>query len=194
MKRRLLNLLTVLSLLLCVAVCVLWVRSYWVFSEATYHIGRSFERLYDVRYKTDSIELAVDCGTFYAEHSWELCDRVVGRPPLYTEGHHWDWFEYHGRSGGDSYADRAWDLQWGGFGVRRASDGFNGLTLGVTRVGMPAWALAVGFATAPLITVTRRRRRGWQRRGRCAACGYDLRATPDRCPECGTIAAAPPAA
>jgi hypothetical protein len=29
MKHRLLNLLTALSLLLCVAVCVLWVRSYW---------------------------------------------------------------------------------------------------------------------------------------------------------------------
>src|SRR5688572_3907797 len=30
MKRRLLNLLTALSLLLCVAVVALWVRSYWV--------------------------------------------------------------------------------------------------------------------------------------------------------------------
>jgi hypothetical protein len=29
MQRRLLNLLTVLSLLLCVAVVILWVRSYW---------------------------------------------------------------------------------------------------------------------------------------------------------------------
>ena len=35
-----------------------------------------------------------------------------------------------------------------------------------------------------------RRRRTRAERGLCPACGYDLRATPGRCPECGAAAAA----
>jgi hypothetical protein len=41
--------------------------------------------------------------------------------------------------------------------------------------------------------VVQARMSSWRRRvGLCPACGYDLRATPGRCPECGVVPAAPP--
>jgi hypothetical protein len=54
---------------------------------------------------------------------------------------------------------------------------------------LPYWAPLVAGAALPLIVLRRasrqRRRRRAARRGLCPKCGYDLRATPDRCPECG---------
>jgi hypothetical protein len=53
---------------------------------------------------------------------------------------------------------------------------------------IPHWFLVTLFAIPPLL-----RFRAWRRHrrrataGTCAKCGYDLRATPERCPECGTI-------
>ncbi len=60
-------------------------------------------------------------------------------------------------------------------------------------VGLPAAVpvLALVGALVWLVIADSLRRRKRDTRGLCAHCGYDLRATPDRCPECGTVPANP---
>ncbi len=58
-------------------------------------------------------------------------------------------------------------------------------------VRVPHWAVVAGFGAVPVGYAVARLRayRGRRRPGSCAGCGYDLRATPDRCPECGLAVA-----
>jgi hypothetical protein len=78
-----------------------------------------------------------------------------------------------------------------GFEYRR-----NGQLL-LIRAAAPWWFVITLFAFLPgmrlLIATVRSiryiRRRRRSRKGVCVRCAYDLRATPDRCPECGTLAA-----
>lgn len=87
-----------------------------------------------------------------------------------------------------------WDAFNYGFGVEYGTDPLvttrSGSILYLLRilVAMPFGAVAAIFAILPLIYLI-----NWQRRrqrfmpGVCMKCGYDLRATLDRCPECGTV-------
>ena len=57
-------------------------------------------------------------------------------------------------------------------------------------VTVPLWFLAAVFGIPPCLGALawrRRRMRAHRRReGMCERCGYDIRASPERCPECGT--------
>jgi hypothetical protein len=96
--------------------------------------------------------------------------------------------------------------EWHGAQIFQAGD-FSGGTTVVTERGIggfhfirgrtftflvvPAWALIslcglMGGAWL-MRALRERRTRAARRAGLCSTCGYDLRATPDRCPECGTI-------
>ena len=50
---------------------------------------------------------------------------------------------------------------------------------------IPLWMPTLGFAVG-LLALSPLRRRRRRKRGLCAKCGYDLRGSKDRCPECGT--------
>lgn len=83
-----------------------------------------------------------------------------------------------------------WDMEpkmsWGGGGGRVD------FAYGV-EVMIPYWLMLVVFGIGPTVwwvgRVRRRRATAREMRNCCRKCGYDLRATPERCPECGEVRA-----
>jgi len=80
------------------------------------------------------------------------------------------------------------DLLWNRLGFNIYSAGLSASFFDERYAGImvPWYSVALLMALGPLawlFSAGRQRRR--RRAGRCQRCGYDLRATPDRCPECG---------
>ena len=179
MRRRLFTLCSALSLLLCVAVCGLWVRSYqvgdWVgrdewmmqagFSSA---LGRlSYQRVHWPSPDSPNHDNDVGAGWCHVRTVKRILRAEV--------------------TAGDSVLDR-WlrsEVDVGLAGVRVLGGHVGDARLWT--VAVPHWMAAVAALPLPGAWLFARLRR--RRRGLCPTCGYDLPASPQRCPECGEATA-----
>jgi len=158
-----------MSLLLCIAAAVIWVLSY----QLTQYVGWSDQRQF---YGALSIAglLRVEHGTYPGRPGFSYEQRNEINETLWNEAAARD------RRGGVfkqlGFAYSYIDYYSNGKEVRQS-------------IYLPHWSLVAFFGLLSLfklIALLRRRPHG---PGLCAACGYDMRATPDRCPECGGVPA-----
>jgi hypothetical protein len=188
--RRLFELASILSLMLCVATCGLWVRSYWVADTLRYY-GRVREgRLTSGSAGSDDGTLWADWGATYipaelsAEYDHKFYDEwnpelirgwsVASAEPSPDPGPVARLVHVVYRA--DHQATRI-DVE---YAAMFASAGLE----------LPHWVLVLAFASSPIVSAVQRRRAGRMRsRGLCPSCGYDLRASPKCCPECGAVPA-----
>jgi hypothetical protein len=200
MKRRLLNLMTSLSLLLCVAAVALWVRSFFVQDvlrwATTRDVGGDVRRTtYEVFSVRGHNVLRVQSNT-YTPQEFDRLVRPIDEsltPPQrshwYTTGTHQFRFNYNPDVRGRTF----W--VWLGFRYSHRVHDSSPPSPGFTEARLPHWLVALAAAVLPAAWCRdrwrSRRRRG---AGLCPSCGYDLRATPERCPECGTVASVTPSA
>ena len=77
-----------------------------------------------------------------------------------------------------------------GFGFGAQQDAGRVRSYSAWALRVPWWAIAAMMLVPHTVVMARgfaaQRRINWRRGGRCGGCGYDLRSSADRCPECGT--------
>jgi hypothetical protein len=169
---------TITSALLFVAILVLWARS---------HFARDYTSMW-LPYRADAagprfvkVDVAGAGGQLEVDWQvWKDADREELRRRNKIARSNW----YY-RSFSElplKYAQSTPPTFWNAIGFKT----YSGPTH--SNICVPYWAGTVLTAGLPLAWVVRRvRRRRSAVAGRCLVCGYDLRATPQKCPECGNV-------
>jgi hypothetical protein len=184
MRRKLFNLATAVSLLMCVGAAALWARSRWRSDSVSLQEDPSseFVRQFILNSQPSGLKF---------QSVWETpgpaaTPAVGGNAP--AEGWVVDLYTYESPEqwmwGDESRANR-WGFWYSHSLLNRPQRCDR-----IIRVGVPHWVAVAGFGALPACWWVRRRRlAGRRRRGLCDRCGYDLRGHTggDRCPECGTV-------
>lgn len=179
--RRLVDVATLSFLIAAAAVAAVALRSVWVADDLT----REF--LVSQWPGTDrgvTLMVASSAGGFVIQRDLYTGPTIEGeRGSIESKGTVWT----HVSRFDDFRSLAVWFriIRWRG-AVPNSSSGTAGSFRSSTIVITPDWAIFVVVVALPAIRIARWvRRRRRVARGRCAICGYDLRASHDRCPECG---------
>jgi hypothetical protein len=185
LRRGLFNLVAGLSALLCVATLSIWVRSYsihdmWAWTHSGYiqlhSVGGQISLAWGIPNPGNGPPLS--SLTFIrmgVRQFWTDLHRPVAQFPRDT-------------------LDPTMTVHWNFWGLLSAEHDNRKVNRSPLWhiFAIPYSLLAIIFSAPPGIRLrahVRERRRS--RIGRCPTCGYDLRATPERCPECGAVATTP---
>jgi hypothetical protein len=184
-RRQVLNVSAVVSLVLCVGTAALWVRTYSRREILDISLSRRPDPTVKYYYQQFGISWIADSGGFSCWAYWQPRDKLELRAPLVS----------HLSLKSMEYAwcptRYARDPVHGGFQFLLNYREYPMETPMPLIVTVPLWFMFSGFLLATILCGTpimKRKRRASA--GLCVTCGYDLRATPDRCPECGAV---PPA-
>jgi hypothetical protein len=172
----------VVSLAVFVAASGLWIRTIWNPDEMYWSDGSNYRMVW-VYWVSGRLVIEIPWG-----------NRSYGiRPGFHFDRNYYPDIPIWAGISSPARKPIGWYHEIVGIGVGHQVQTFSqrGLFFSDTTVVIPLWLFQTLAAVLPAAAVIRYMRNLKRvRRGLCATCGYDLRATPDRCPECGREAPA----
>jgi hypothetical protein len=196
MRRKLFNLASAVSLIMFVATGVLWILSYsWSMSVRYVHDSPAINQLVQIHYHVVALRGGFSLYLWHHhattpesvnelldDHNWhpalELLSARVEEIDAAQKGY---------QLPPQSYLFKPTSPSPLGFQFSSLRGVYRGNHAWMYAVAIPFWLPVTLFSILPILTIRRiRRSQVRAKRGLCRACGYDLRATLDRCPECGT--------